>query len=36
MVVSEGNAVHAAAGADRASLHATIDIALTAIASRPG
>ncbi|BEL09404.1 TetR/AcrR family transcriptional regulator [Actinoplanes sichuanensis] len=33
MVVSEGNAVHAAAGADRASLHATIDIALTAIPS---
>ncbi|MFC4072365.1 TetR/AcrR family transcriptional regulator [Actinoplanes subglobosus] len=31
MVVSEGNAVHAAAGADRASLHATIDIALTAL-----
>lgn len=31
MVVSEGNAVHAAAGADRASLHVTVDIALRAI-----
>ncbi|GIF21765.1 AcrR family transcriptional regulator [Actinoplanes tereljensis] len=31
MVVSEGNAVHAAAGVDRASLHATVDIALQAI-----
>ncbi|MGY6024565.1 TetR/AcrR family transcriptional regulator [Streptomyces spinosirectus] len=31
MVVSEGNAVHAAAGADRASLHATVDIALRAV-----
>ncbi|MBK3638470.1 TetR/AcrR family transcriptional regulator [Streptomyces asoensis] len=28
MVVSEGNAVHAAAGATRAALHATVDIAL--------
>jgi len=31
MSVSEGNAVHAAAGVDRASLHATVDIALRAI-----
>ncbi|GAA2642674.1 TetR/AcrR family transcriptional regulator [Paractinoplanes durhamensis] len=31
MVVSEGNAVHAAAGVGRASLHATVDIALRAI-----
>nr|BFE55476.1 TetR/AcrR family transcriptional regulator [Dactylosporangium thailandense] len=31
MVVSEGNAVHAAAGVSRDALHATIDIALTAI-----
>ncbi|MEV6343267.1 TetR/AcrR family transcriptional regulator [Actinoplanes sp. NPDC051851] len=31
MVVSEGNAVHAAAGADRASLHRTVDIALRAV-----
>jgi AcrR family transcriptional regulator len=31
MVVSEGNAVHAAAGASRAQLHATVDIALKAI-----
>jgi|SRR4051812_15957438 AcrR family transcriptional regulator len=31
MVVSEGNAVHAAAGVDRASLHATVDIALRAL-----
>ncbi|WP_306215333.1 TetR/AcrR family transcriptional regulator [Actinoplanes sp. RD1] len=31
MTVSEGNAVHAAAGVDRASLHATVDIALQAI-----
>ncbi|MEU5277024.1 TetR/AcrR family transcriptional regulator [Streptomyces asoensis] len=31
MVVSEGNAVHAAAGATRAALHATVDIALRAI-----
>ncbi|MFI5961073.1 TetR/AcrR family transcriptional regulator [Streptomyces asoensis] len=31
MVVSEGNAVHAAAGATRAALHATVDIALRAL-----
>ncbi|MEU4692435.1 TetR/AcrR family transcriptional regulator [Actinoplanes sp. NPDC023714] len=31
MVVSEGNAVHAAAGASRAALHATVDIALLAV-----
>lgn len=31
MVVSEGNAVHAAAGVDRAALHATVDVALRAI-----
>ncbi|MFJ9732822.1 TetR/AcrR family transcriptional regulator [Streptomyces sp. NPDC101171] len=31
MVVSEGNAVHATAGAARAALHATVDIALQAI-----
>ena len=31
MTVSEGNAVHAAAGVDRAGLNATIDIALRAI-----
>ncbi|MET8631533.1 TetR/AcrR family transcriptional regulator [Streptomyces sp. NPDC004680] len=31
MVVSEGNAVHAAAGAARAALHGTVDIALQAI-----
>jgi AcrR family transcriptional regulator len=31
MSVSEGNAVHAAAGADRASVHATVDIALRAV-----
>ncbi|GIF15979.1 TetR/AcrR family transcriptional regulator [Actinoplanes teichomyceticus] len=31
MVVSEGNAVHAAAGVDRARLHATVDIALRAV-----
>lgn len=31
MSVSEGNAVHAAAGVDRASLHATVDLALRAI-----
>lgn len=34
MSVSEGNAVHAAAGVDRASLHATVDIALRAIPAR--
>ncbi|MEU6841676.1 TetR/AcrR family transcriptional regulator [Streptomyces sp. NPDC046716] len=31
MVVSEGNAVHAAAGSSRADLHTTVDIALQAI-----
>jgi hypothetical protein len=31
MTVSEGNAVHAAAGADRASLHATVDLALRVV-----
>ncbi|MCK2212329.1 TetR/AcrR family transcriptional regulator [Actinomadura sp. ATCC 31491] len=31
MVVSEGNAVHAAAGVDRAGLHATVDLALRAV-----
>ncbi|GAA5026686.1 TetR/AcrR family transcriptional regulator [Streptomyces siamensis] len=31
MVVSEGNAVHAAAGADRRALHAAVDIALRAV-----
>ncbi|GLW25347.1 TetR family transcriptional regulator [Microbispora amethystogenes] len=35
MVVSEGNAVHAAAGADRAGLHATVDIALRAVPGNP-
>ncbi|GAB2604391.1 TetR family transcriptional regulator [Paractinoplanes abujensis] len=35
MTVSEGNAVHAAAGADRAALHATVDFALRAVPS-PG
>ncbi|MEU4236012.1 TetR/AcrR family transcriptional regulator [Actinoplanes sp. NPDC026619] len=34
MVVSEGNAVHAAAGVDRASLHATVDLALRAVPSQ--
>jgi AcrR family transcriptional regulator len=33
MSVSEGNAVHAAAGAGRAAVHATVDIALRAIPS---
>ncbi|MEV4344582.1 TetR/AcrR family transcriptional regulator [Actinoplanes sp. NPDC049596] len=33
MTVSEGNAVHAAAGVDRASLHATVDFALRAVPS---
>lgn len=36
MVVSEGNAVHAAAGADRAALHATVDIALRAVPGHGG
>ncbi|MBL7261180.1 TetR/AcrR family transcriptional regulator [Paractinoplanes lichenicola] len=31
MTVSEGNAVHAAAGVDRAALHATVDLALRAV-----
>lgn len=31
MVVSEGNAVHAAAGVPRAALHTTVDIALRAV-----
>ncbi|MFG2266379.1 TetR/AcrR family transcriptional regulator [Streptomyces sp. NPDC048720] len=35
MVVSEGNAVHATAGAARAALHATVDIALQAIPRTP-
>ncbi|WP_433303365.1 TetR/AcrR family transcriptional regulator [Actinoplanes sp. CA-030573] len=33
MVVSEGNAVHAAAGVSREELHATVDIALRALPS---
>ncbi|MFJ9348404.1 TetR/AcrR family transcriptional regulator [Streptomyces sp. NPDC101237] len=36
MVVSEGNAVHAAAGAARAALHATVDIALRAVPGSGG
>lgn len=36
MVVSEGNAVHAAAGVDRASLHATVDLALRAVPGQGG
>lgn len=35
MVVSEGNAVHAAAGAARSALHATVDIALRAVPHAP-
>ncbi len=31
MVISEGNAVHAATGASRVALHATVDIALQAV-----
>jgi hypothetical protein len=31
MVVSEGNAVHAAGGASREALHATVDIALRSL-----
>ncbi|MEU9394140.1 hypothetical protein AB0D86_29620 [Streptomyces sp. NPDC048324] len=31
MVISESNAMHAAAGASRAALHATVDIALHAV-----
>jgi AcrR family transcriptional regulator len=31
MAVSEGHAVHAAAGVDRASLHASVDVALRAV-----
>ncbi|XVV11198.1 TetR/AcrR family transcriptional regulator [Actinoplanes sp. CA-131856] len=33
MTVSEGNAVHAAAGVDRASLYATVDLAMRAVPS---
>ncbi|MEU1710516.1 TetR/AcrR family transcriptional regulator [Streptomyces sp. NPDC005706] len=36
MVVSEGNAVHAAAGAGRVALHATVDIALRAVPGHDG
>ncbi|MFE3162511.1 TetR/AcrR family transcriptional regulator [Streptomyces sp. NPDC059224] len=36
MVVSEGNAVHATAGAGRAALHATVDIALRAVPGHGG
>lgn len=36
MVVSEGNAVHAAAGVDRAALYATVDIAMNAIPRQAG
>ncbi|SNY50041.1 TetR/AcrR family transcriptional regulator [Paractinoplanes atraurantiacus] len=35
MTVSEGNAVHAAAGVDRASLHATVDLAMRAVPRSP-
>ena len=35
MVVSEGHAVHAAAGAGRADLHASIDIAMRVLPARP-
>ncbi|MCF3964211.1 TetR/AcrR family transcriptional regulator [Streptomyces fuscigenes] len=35
MVVSEGNAIHAAAGAARSALHATVDIALRAVPGAP-
>jgi hypothetical protein len=35
MVLSEGHAVHAAAGAGRADLHASIDIAMRALPARP-
>ncbi|XVU23849.1 TetR/AcrR family transcriptional regulator [Actinoplanes sp. CA-054009] len=35
MTVSEGNAVHAAAGVDRASLHATVDLAMGAVPRSP-
>ncbi|MCO8277298.1 TetR/AcrR family transcriptional regulator [Actinoplanes sp. TRM 88003] len=34
MTVSEGNAVHAAAGVERASLHTTVDFALKAVPGR--
>jgi hypothetical protein len=36
MVVSEGNAVHAAAGVDRASPHATVELALRAVPGQGG
>jgi AcrR family transcriptional regulator len=35
MALSEGHAVHAAAGASREDLHASIDVALRAVALRP-
>ncbi|GIJ51464.1 TetR family transcriptional regulator [Virgisporangium aliadipatigenens] len=35
MALSEGHAVHAAAGASREELHASVDIALRAVALRP-
>ena len=35
MVLSEGHAVHAAAGAGRAELHASVDIAMRALLPRP-
>ena len=35
MVLSEGHAVHAAAGAGRADLHASVDIAMRALLPRP-
>ncbi|GLY93961.1 TetR/AcrR family transcriptional regulator [Actinoplanes sp. NBRC 103695] len=35
MVLSEGHAVHAAAGAGRADLHASIDIAMRVLPARP-
>ncbi|GAA4608192.1 AcrR family transcriptional regulator [Actinoplanes octamycinicus] len=35
MVVSEGNAVHAAAGVPREALHATVDLALRAVPGHP-
>jgi AcrR family transcriptional regulator len=35
MVLSEGHAVHAAAGAGRADLHASVDIAMRALFTRP-
>ncbi|MDG4787751.1 hypothetical protein O7626_17705 [Micromonospora sp. WMMD1102] len=35
MALSEGHAVHAAAGATRAELQASVDVALRAVALRP-